>query len=325
MDRIHVIIDAVSGRAPASSLELISFARYLSEDSPREIIVIVAGEDPAALADELACFGHRVIALAHSSFRFPNPELLARECLRIAGELPPRYLCLPHTMRGCQVAAHIAVEAGWSCVTAVESFRRDEGAEIVSRSMYNGKIIIDLTLPAAPAVVTVLPGSYRRPEAGETAKSPIETRRATSISPATPLSIEEAAAETERLEEADVIVAAGRGIGSRENLELIHAVARLFPNSAVGASRSLCDLKWLPHARQVGVTGKTVSPRLYLACGISGAQQHDAGMKGSQLVVAVNRDPRAAIFDISDYIIVEDLARFLPALLEQHGKIYSPD
>jgi electron transfer flavoprotein alpha subunit len=146
-------------------------------------------------------------------------------------------------------------------------------------------------------------------------------RKTTGISAYKPLGIRESAEENVRLEESDVIVSAGRGIGTRENLELVRSVARLFPDSAVGASRTICDLKWLPFAHQVGVTGKTVSPKLYLACGISGAQQHIAGMKGSQMIVAINKDPQAAIFSISDYIIVEDLTTFLPLLIRKYDEM----
>lgn len=326
METILVIIDTISGRLPASSTELISFARELSSDTKGEIIIVLVGDDPGDEARALSGYGCRVIALSHGSFRYPNPELLARECLRLAEEFDPRYLCLSHTMRGCQVASRIAVSSGFSCTTAVESFRREEGMVIFKRSMYNGKIIIELAPSSVPAVLTVLSGSYPRPETGIVPKrASVDIRSATETSTMTPITLEEADVGMERLEEADVIVAAGRGIGSRETLELITAVARIFPNSAVGGSRIICDLKWLPYSRQVGATGKTVSPRLYLACGISGSQQHIAGMKGSQLIVAVNIDPHAAIFDISDYIIVDDLNRFLPAFLDQHGKAYSCD
>ncbi len=324
METILAVIDTVSGRIPASATELISFAREISSDTPGEIVTILAGEDPGKGSRVLSGYGCRVIALSHESLRYPNPELLARECSRLSREFSPRYICLPHTMRGCQAAARIAAATGLFCVTAVESFRREKEGDIFLRSMYNGKIHAELAINNAPAVLTVLPGSYPPPETGGIiAKGNVETRLVGEASPVTPLSIDETDQDTERLEEADVIVAAGRGIGTRENLELVTAVARLFPNSAVGASRTVCDLKWLPHSRQVGVTGKTVSPRLYLALGISGSQQHVAGMKGSQLIVAVNKDPQAAIFDVSDYIIIEDLGRFLPALLDQHQKEFS--
>lgn len=323
MDRFLVIIDTINGKVPVSATELLSFAREISSGVPGEITTIIAGDNPRDEARALSGYGCRVIALSHESLRYPNPELLARECSRLSREFSPRYICLPHTMRGCQAAARIAAATGLFCITAVESFRREKEGDIFLRSMYNGKVHAELAINDAPAVLTVLPGSYPPPETGGIiAKGKVDIRVVDEASPVTTLSIDETDQDTERLEEADVIVAAGRGIGTRENLELVNAVARLFPNSAVGASRTVCDLKWLPHSRQVGVTGKTVSPRLYLALGISGSQQHVAGMKGSQLIVAVNKDPQAAIFNVSDYIIIEDLNRFLPVLLEQHQEMF---
>ncbi|MEK6653864.1 MAG: electron transfer flavoprotein subunit alpha/FixB family protein, partial [Thermodesulfobacteriota bacterium] len=114
---------------------------------------------------------------------------------------------------------------------------------------------------------------------------------------------------------AEVIVSAGRGIGGEENIELLRRLASLFSRAAIGASRSVCDAGWLSCRYQIGQTGKTVSPRLYIACGISGALQHLAGMRGSQCIVAVNRDPQAAIFRVADVAVVEELVSFLPLLI----------
>jgi electron transfer flavoprotein alpha subunit len=115
---------------------------------------------------------------------------------------------------------------------------------------------------------------------------------------------------------ADVIVSAGRGIGNEENLALIRQLAGLFSKSAIGCSRTVCDRGWLGYQHQIGLTGKTVSPKLYIACGISGAIQHVTGMSGSKYVVAVNKDPGAAIFQVADVGIVEDLTIFIPLVID---------
>ncbi|MCP3955491.1 MAG: electron transfer flavoprotein subunit alpha/FixB family protein, partial [Desulfobacterales bacterium] len=120
------------------------------------------------------------------------------------------------------------------------------------------------------------------------------------------------------LEEAATIVSAGRGIGKGENLELLRAVAGILKNSSLGGSRPACDAGWLPYSRQVGETGRQVAPELYLACGISGARQHLAGIQNAKTVVAVNTDPQAAVFGRADYGIVEDVTRFLPVLLDKY-------
>ena len=119
------------------------------------------------------------------------------------------------------------------------------------------------------------------------------------------------------LEEADVIVSVGMGVGKAENVDLARNVASLLKNAAVGASRIACDMGWLSHSKQIGETGKKVAPKLYMACGISGSAQHIAGIKNSQIIVAINKDPRAAIFSVADYGIVEDLTTFLPMLIDK--------
>jgi electron transfer flavoprotein alpha subunit len=133
-----------------------------------------------------------------------------------------------------------------------------------------------------------------------------------------------AAADTADLTEADTIIAAGNGIGSEANLDLLRELAELFPHGAVAGTRIVCDRGWLGYARQVGITGTTVTPALYIACGISGATQHRVGMHGSQFVVAINTDPGAPIFNEADLCIVEDLTTFIPRLLEIMGGVDAP-
>jgi electron transfer flavoprotein alpha subunit len=135
------------------------------------------------------------------------------------------------------------------------------------------------------------------------------------------LGIKQPEADTSGISEADVLISAGVGIGDEENLEFIYALADLFPKSAVAGSRIVCDLGWLEYKCQVGVTGATVSPELYVACGISGAVQHVTGMRGSGFIVAINTDPSAAIFHTADVCIVENLKTFIPVLIEEYKKL----
>ncbi|OHD65390.1 MAG: hypothetical protein A2176_15665 [Spirochaetes bacterium RBG_13_51_14] len=325
MNGIFVIIDTIMNKPQASGFELISFAEKLAEIRSMTAWIIIAGENIRDTAEEAALSGHDVIGLEHEALRFPNPDLLARETMRLMDEHRPRYVCFQHTMRGCQAAAHLSAVAGVSCITGVESFTVKENRPVFRKSLFNGKINIDLAPAGEQSAVTVLPGAYAAPDTSEISRSPglVEIRKIDGkSSPCKPLGISESVEESVRLEESDVIVSAGRGIGARENLDLIRAVAKLFLNAGVGASRTICDQKWLSYAHQVGVTGKTVSPKLYMACGISGAQQHIAGMKGSQTIVAINKDPQAAIFSIADYIIVEDLTTFLPILIQKGNEKY---
>ena len=135
--------------------------------------------------------------------------------------------------------------------------------------------------------------------------------------------MEAPAQREEDLENSQVIVAGGRGLGSAEQVEQLEKTAALFKNAAVGASRGACDMGWLPHSRQIGETGRTVAPDLYLACGISGAPQHLAGMRDAQTIVAVNTDSRAAIRGLAHYAVEEDLRTFLPLLRDRYEKKFT--
>jgi electron transfer flavoprotein alpha subunit len=126
------------------------------------------------------------------------------------------------------------------------------------------------------------------------------------------------------LGDADVIVSAGRGVRNPENIHLLEELAKIFPKSALGGSKAACDLGWLAYQHQIGITGQTVSPRLYIACGISGSVQHISGMRGSQTIIGINSDPDASIFNVADYGIVENLETFIPTLLEEFRHFSAP-
>ncbi|MDR0839382.1 MAG: electron transfer flavoprotein subunit alpha/FixB family protein, partial [Oscillospiraceae bacterium] len=196
-----------------------------------------------------------------------------------------------------------------------------------TRTAYAGKLLADIECPEArPQIGTVRPSAFKRGE-------PDEARSAEIINEALPVpaslvrtalveKIEAAAEGAVNLEEADIIVSGGRGLGKPENFALVQAVADAL-GGVVGASRAAVDAGWIDHAHQVGQTGKTVGPKLYIACGISGASQHLAGMSGSDVIIAVNRDPDAPIFDFADYGIVGDVKEVLPALAATITKLKS--
>ncbi len=325
MERILAILDTIANKPAPSGFELINFAEQFADTFSLDIQVVVAGSSIVDVAEKASCYGHDVMGLEHNSLTHPNPDFLAKAVIPLIDDIKPRYVCFQHTMRGCQMAAHLSARLNMTCITAVQSFNAVGDIPVFRRSLFNGKLTIDLSPTTEQSVLTILPGAFAPADSSAVPRNPgtVVIRKISDIdSPCRPLSMSESTEETVRLEESDVIISAGRGIGAQENLELIREVARLFPNSAVGASRIICDQKWLPYAHQVGVTGKTVSPRLYMACGISGSQQHISGMKGSQIIVAINTDPQAAIFSISDYIIIEDLKTFLPTLMQKHKELY---
>lgn len=321
-----LVLDGVTNRGGADYRELLACANRLGCSGQNRIALFIAGAGVAAAGVELAReTGMDVIACEHEQLSHPNPELLGELLRETVAELRPRLVCLSHTMGNCQVAASLAIAHGFACVTGVESCELSVEGPIFRRGVFNGKLLQTVMPAVSDTIVTILPGAFRPEEQACSATSLPEGAcrviRSTRESACTPLGIiPEPADETIKLKDADVVVAAGRGIGARGNLALVEETARMFANAAVAASRPLCDLKWLPHSRQVGTTGMTIAPRLYLACGISGAQQHLAGMKGAQFTVAINTDPDAAIFAHADCIIVEDAVSFLRQLVRLHGE-----
>jgi electron transfer flavoprotein alpha subunit len=196
-----------------------------------------------------------------------------------------------------------------------------QGDICFARPLYSGKIIARLKPTSETSILTIQPGIFKADSntanrSGNVTIKSLSAKNRRSRS----LGIKQADTDTAGIGEAKVIVAAGRGVGEKENLEIIHQLAALFSKSAVAGSRIVCDIGWLEYQRQVGVTGTTVSPQLYIACGISGAVQHVMGMRNSEFIVAINKDPSAAIFQTADICIVEDLTAFIPAFIRAYNE-----
>jgi electron transfer flavoprotein alpha subunit len=219
---------------------------------------------------------------------------------------------------GWDLAPGLAVDLDASSLSAVCGVEEDP-EPVFQRRILNGKILQDVRpLKDRPVVVTVVPGTES--PYGSTTSQPGSVKIYETEEPPTRtrvLGYVEPPASSVNLREAEVIIAAGRGVGDEDNLERIHELAGLFKRSAVGASRPLCDAGLLPIACQVGMTGQTVSPKLYIACGISGAVQHTMGMKTSDVVVAINTDKNALFFREAHYCVVADLHEFIPVLIEK--------
>ena len=224
---------------------------------------------------------------------------------------------------GSAPALSIALNA--ACITGVADISKDSGRLCFARAMFNGKLHADIQSPdvsaSAPLIITLQPGAVKPLQPAENTSPRISHVRlaftqdrmiykATLPSPS----------RGSNLGRADVIVSGGRGIEEEDNYRLIEMLADIFPRAATGASRPICDYGWAPYIKQVGATGTIVSPRLYIACGVSGSTQHLEGMRESQFVVAINKDPGAPIFQVADVCIVEDLIEFIPVLVEESEK-----
>jgi electron transfer flavoprotein alpha subunit len=330
-EEIVVIAEVAAEGGPAPlSLELIAFAKSLRRNAAEPIRVFLPGRGIGAAAAELARLpGVAVTGVEGESLASYSAEAWIEALAPLLAARKPRFICVSHNANGADFAPGLAVRLGAACITAVEAFRIEAEGPVFSRSILKGKLQMEIVPEAETAVVTLLPGAFRRGDAPSTLKeeaSEVHGDRAGPPAPemisvpdiplkTRPLGLLPTPDEAADLAAAEVIVSAGRGIGGEENIELLRRLASLFSRAAVGASRAVCDAGWLPCRYQIGQTGKTVSPRLYIACGISGALQHLAGMRGSQCIVAVNRDPQAAIFRAADVAVVEEILSFLPLLI----------
>ncbi|MCP4669070.1 MAG: electron transfer flavoprotein subunit alpha/FixB family protein, partial [Deltaproteobacteria bacterium] len=270
--------------------------------------------------------GIPVIALQNPHLREYNGELYKDLLAQLLPPLDPLFILVAQTTRGLDFAPGLAARLKAGCMTGVNAVSRVKGDICFSRAAFNNKIVLDMVPTVKTAVLLIQPGAFKALQPPAHTPGKIDFMTSTAGPKKTrSLGIRKARQEDERLAQADVIVAAGRGIGKQENLALIKDLTALFPRSAVAGSRPLCDQNWLGYKSQVGQTGATVSPRLYISCGISGAIQHTVGMQGSGFIVAISTDPDAAIFNLADVCIVEDLTTFIPTFIEAcHKKKGAP-
>jgi len=308
----YVIGEQRQGRITDETLELISFSLELDPGVLPTVILLGSDPGPAHnLAEKTGC----PVMVVQGKHLVPYNALShAKVILEILKREPPRWVCLAHTSTGYDLAPGIAVGMDAPCITAVEAVRNGS----FSRSVLSGRFLEE-NLPSSPTtILTVQPGSFRRYAGIPDSPGMVTVKEAVYESnEIKTLGIKEPVQRDSAIKDAEVIVSAGRGLGKKENILLLKDLAGLFQRSAIGASRSACDLGWLEYSHQIGTTGQTVSPKAYLACGISGAVQHVSGMKASQIIVAINTDPQAAIFRIAHFGIVEDLTTFIPVLIQE--------
>jgi len=316
---IVIIAECFEGEIRPVTYELVGFAESLQQAKPAKIKILVLGDDVENFARELAqTTGKDVLGIEAPHLWQYNGQVYQTVLYAVLKENPPEYICVAHSSQGWDFAPGLAAHLKSACVTGVNRISTREDSLCLSRDIYGGKVSADIISKTQTTLMTVQPGSFGwkpRPNQKPGGVDIISVSIAAQASQ--PLSTQIHQASDLDLSQAKVIVSAGRGIGDEENLDLIQQLAAAIPQAVVCGSRPIIDQGWLSYDRQVGVTGATVSPDLYLACGISGAAQHVSGMQGSALVVSINTDPMAAIFNQSDICIVEDLTVFIPALLDK--------
>ncbi|MGH3326249.1 MAG: electron transfer flavoprotein subunit alpha/FixB family protein [Streptomycetales bacterium] len=314
MAEILVLVDHLEGEVKKVTLELLTKARALGEPSA---VFVGAGFDSAK--GRLAEYGAGRCYVADDAEleRYvvaPKVEVLAK----LVAERSPAAVLIPSTLEGKEVAGRLAVRASSGVITDAVDISPELVAE---QSVFGGATIVHSTVTRGTPIFTVRPNATA-PEPSEGAAERADVSVELPEAAAGARVVEKVVAERggrPELTEAAIVVSGGRGVGGAENFVIIEGLADAL-GAAVGASRAATDAGWYPHQHQVGQTGQTVSPQLYIACGISGAIQHRAGMQTSKTIVAINKDAEAPIFELVDYGVVGDLHKVVPQLTEEINK-----
>jgi electron transfer flavoprotein alpha subunit len=320
---ILVFIEHRQGAINKVSFEAVAAAQQLGAGLGQEVTAVVLGAD-AALANEVTGFKLAgVVSAENAKLADYTPDAYADAFEQVVRAREPQYVIFPHTYLVRDFAPKLAARFGKGLVSDCIRMKAEGGKVTFTRRLFQGKMDADVVTSGEGAVfATFQSGAYRGDQA-ERGDAPVQVESVAvevgevRMQPEAPFQEVKQAVD---LTKTDVIVAIGRGIKSQENIALAEKLAALLGGD-IAASRPICDAGWLPIDRQIGSSGQTVAPKLYIALGISGAIQHLVGMKNAGTIVAVNKDAEAPIFDIADYGIVGDLFEVVPALTEEIRKL----
>jgi electron transfer flavoprotein alpha subunit len=317
---ILVIAEQRDGKLNRATWETIVGAQQLAKVSGAPITVLVPGAHAAGVAAELAAAQvAEILTVEHAALEPYTPDGFTAALQAVIGQLSPAHVLLPHTYQTRDFAPKLAARLDRALVTDVTAIKTVGSDTAFVRPMFQGKLTADI-VPQGPGphFITFQIGAYRVDQVAKgSAAAPVRALdvavdgAAIRQKPEAPF---QQARQAVDLSQAERIVSVGRGIKEQANIALAQQLAEAL-GAEIAASRPICDAGWLPMERQVGSSGQTVAPKLYLALGISGAIQHLVGMKGANTVVAINKDPDAPIFEIADYGIVGDLFEIVPALI----------
>ncbi|MEO8664798.1 MAG: electron transfer flavoprotein subunit alpha/FixB family protein [Ignavibacteria bacterium] len=334
-NKILAFIESKDGKFKNSALEVITEAHKIADDSNSELIVFTIGSDLDSEIQSLSNYGAKKLLVADLSeintknsvtdFKY-SPPAFAKAISEIAKTQGANIILMSATSLGKDLAGRIAVRTDSSIFNDCIDIKIFDGNIVATRPVYAGKSLIDIKAASDRIVLTLRPNVFKphKTENGNIEMEKVDVN-SLSLNPEDFSSVvKEIVVSNEKLDvaEADRIVSGGRGLRGPENFHLIEDLASSI-GGATGASRAVVDAGWRPHSEQVGQTGKTVTPSLYIACGISGAIQHLAGMSSSKCIVAINKDKDAPIFQIANYGIVGDVFEIIPALTQEFKKVLS--
>ncbi|RTE10322.1 electron transfer flavoprotein subunit alpha/FixB family protein [Paenibacillus whitsoniae] len=323
--RFLVVAEARGGKLRQVSFEALRAAALCAEDGDTIEACLIGGAGIGAMADELAAYGAAAVyVVEHDDLAVYQPESYWAALAAVVAEASPAGILLGHTAIGRDLAPYAAAKLGAGQLSDVTAVDRSGGSVVFTRPLYAGKAVETKAFTGAgdgaPWIVTVRPNNIA-------SAAPV-AKQATVVSVAYPApSLRSVVREVVRkaagavdLAEAKIVVSGGRGVRSAEGFQPLEELAGVL-GGAVGASRGACDAGYCDYAMQIGQTGKVVTPEIYIACGISGAIQHLAGMSSSRVIIAINKDAEAPIFKVADYGIVGDLFEVVPLLTAEFKKL----
>ncbi len=313
MAEVLVLVEHTDGEVKKVTGELLTLAARLGEPA-----AVLVGSGYDAAKESLAAHGATKVYVAEGDVSdylvAPTAEVLAK----VVADSSPAAVLLASSAEGKEIAARLALKTGSGVLTDATDVTADGGKVTAEQQVFGGSTVVRSAVTTGTPIITVRPNSVPAEPAQGSAERvdvAVELSEAAKAARITDRVVEEKG-ERPELSEAAIVVSGGRGVGSGENFSVIEGLADAL-GAAVGASRAATDAGWYPHQHQVGQTGKTVSPQLYVAAGISGAIQHRAGMQTSKTIVAINKDPEAPIFELVDFGVVGDLHQVVPAVADK--------
>lgn len=318
MGHILILAEAQNGKLKRSSLELASWAKK----SGQPFAAVVLGSSSSALATELGGYGvSEVFAISDAIYDKYNPELFANALTEAIQKAGAKIVLGSASSLGRDLFPRVAARLDSTVLSDCTELKLEGNNVVVKKPVLSGKASAKMTFDQSPVQFVLMRANQLPIEAASGGGSP----KVTNLSPTQPLwavvkEVAKGTSEKLDLTEANIVVSGGRGLKEAGNFKLLNELADVL-GATVGASRAVVDAGWVPHGMQVGQTGKTVAPSLYIAVGISGAVQHLAGMSGSKVIVAINNDPNAPIFQKATYGVVGDLFEVIPKLTAEFKKV----
>ena len=319
---VLIVAEVREGELKKVTLEMIGQGAEIAQELGGAVNAVLMGSGVSPLADTVGHYGVQKVYLAddHALENYA-PEGYTKVLTDLIKETDPSVVLLAASTRGKDLAPRVAARLAVGLASDCTEIEVQDGRLLITRPIYAGKAIAKVVEETRPQMATVRPNIFPPPEPDTSSAAEVENISVdTGDVRAKVIEMLKEAGERVELTEADIVVSGGRGMKGPENFALLEGLAEVL-SAAVGASRAAVDAGWRDHSHQVGQTGKVVTPTLYIACGISGAIQHLAGMKTSKYIVAINKDPEAPIFKVADYGIVADLFKVVPVLTEEFKKM----